>query len=67
MNQSCAMHLSAADGLQSKEDSVRSDPTVVSTLLSLLFWKGVSGVGIDEEFILVNVYVPVLIIVIFLM
>jgi len=49
-SKSCAMPLSAADGLQSKEDSVRSDPTDVSTLPSLLFWKGVSGVGIDEEY-----------------
>jgi len=30
-SKSCAMPLSAADGLQSKEDSVRSDPTDVST------------------------------------
>jgi len=31
-------------------DSVRSDPTDVWMHPSLLFWKGVSGVGIDEEF-----------------
>jgi len=49
-SKSCAMPLSAADGLQSKEDSVRSDPTDVSTHPSLLFWKGVSGIGIDEEY-----------------
>jgi len=46
-SKSCAMPLSSVDGLQSKEDSVRSDPTDVSTHPSLLFWKGVSGVGID--------------------
>ena len=43
------MPVSVADGLQSKEDSVRSDAADVWTHSSLLFWKGVFGVGIDEE------------------
>ena len=45
----CSVLVSAADGLQSKEDSVRPDPTDVSTYPSFLFWKDVSGVEIDKK------------------
>ena len=44
------MPVSVADGLQSKEDSVRSEAVDVWTHSSLLFWKGVFGAKIDEEF-----------------
>ena len=44
------MPVSVAHGLQSKEDSVRSEAADVWEHSSLLFWKGVFGVGIDEEF-----------------
>ncbi len=50
------MPVSVTDGLQSKEDSVRSEAADVWTHPSLLFWKGVFG--------LVDVHVTVCIIVI---